>query len=128
MQEPSNIACWFEIYVADMIRAKKFYQAVFQREMLDEPNTGPDMQMSMFYSPGDKATGASGALVKSQQMKPGSGGTLIYFSCEDCASESKRINSNGGKILKEKMSIGKYGFIAIGQDSEGNTIGLHSLK
>ena len=128
MQAPSNIACWFEIYVADMNRAKKFYQAVFEREMMDEPNTGPEMQMCSFYSPGENAAGSSGALVKSQVQKPGTGGTLVYFSCEDCATTSKKINTNGGKVIKEKTSIGKYGFIAIGQDTEGNTIGLHSLK
>jgi predicted enzyme related to lactoylglutathione lyase len=127
MQEINNIVMWFEIYVSDMIRAKKFYQSVFQREMVDEPNTGPDMQMCMFLSAGEKATGASGALVKSQLMKPGSGGTLVYFSCNDCAIESGRVVANGGKIIKQKMSIDKYGFIAIAQDSEGNTIGLHSI-
>lgn len=128
MQEQNNIVCWFEIYVSDMNRAKKFYQTVFEREMMDHANTGPDMQMCMFYSPGEKAVGASGALVKSSQMKPGSGGTLVYFSCNDCSVESSRIITNGGKVLKEKMSIDKYGYIAIAQDSEGNTIGLHSLK
>jgi len=127
MQEKNNIVNWFEIYVSDMIRAKKFYQAVFQREMVDQPNTDNDMQMCMFLSPGEKASGTSGALVKGQLMKPGSGGTLVYFSCNDCAIESSRVITNGGKLLKEKMSIDKYGFIAIAQDSEGNTIGLHSL-
>lgn len=128
MLEQNNIVCWFEIYVSDMLRAKKFYQTVFQREMIDQPDMGPDMQMCMFFSPGEKAAGAAGALVKSQQMKPGTGGTLVYFSCNDCTVESARIIANGGKLLKEKMSIEKYGFIAIAQDTEGNTIGLHSLQ
>jgi len=29
--------------------------------------------------------------------------------------------------MKEKFSIGEYGFIAIAFDTEGNMIGLHSL-
>ena len=32
------------------------------------------------------------------------------------------------EIYGQKMSIGEYGFIAIACDTEGNTIGLHSLK
>jgi len=30
--------------------------------------------------------------------------------------------------MKNKFSIGQYGFIAIVTDPEGNAIGLHSMK
>jgi uncharacterized protein len=30
--------------------------------------------------------------------------------------------------LQPKMSIGDYGFCSIVMDTEGNTIGLHSMK
>ena len=30
-------------------------------------------------------------------------------------------------MQKEKFSIGQYGFIALVTDTEGNTIGLHSM-
>lgn len=58
----------------------------------------------------------------------GGGGTLIYFSCEDCAVETARVTANGGRVLRDKFAIGEYGFIAIICDSEGNTVGLHSMK
>ena len=74
------------------------------------------------------APGSSGALCKMAGCKAGGGGTLIYFSCEDCAVEAGRVVANGGSLYKEKFSIGEYGFIAIACDTEGNTIGLHSLK
>jgi predicted enzyme related to lactoylglutathione lyase len=125
MQAPSNVVGWFEIYVADMGRAKRFYQAVFQHEMTDLPAMGSDMQMCAFAWV-DNGTGASGALVKSTQMGPGTGGTMVYFSCEDCAIEAARVVTHGGTLCQAKMSIGEYGFIAIAQDTEGNTIGLHS--
>jgi len=38
------------------------------------------------------------------------------------------VASNGGKIVKEKFSIGEYGHIALVTDTEGNMIGLHSMK
>jgi uncharacterized protein len=58
----------------------------------------------------------------------GAGGVLIYFVCEDCAVEQARVIKNDGKIVKEKSSIGQYGHIALATDTEGNMIGLHSMK
>jgi len=59
---------------------------------------------------------------------PSGGSTLVYFSCEDCSVEAERAAEHGGKIFKEKISIGEHGFIPIVVDTEGNTIGLHSMK
>lgn len=53
---------------------------------------------------------------------------MIYFSCADCAVEAKRAAQNGGRIFKEKFSIGQYGFIALVVDTEGTMIGLHSIQ
>ena len=58
----------------------------------------------------------------------GGNSTLVYFSCEDCAVEASRVVDAGGQIHREKWSIGEYGFIALVVDTEGNKIGLHSLK
>jgi predicted enzyme related to lactoylglutathione lyase len=60
-------------------------------------------------------------------MSGGGNSTLIYFSCADCAAEESRIAAAGGEVLKNKFSIGEYGFIASGFDTEGNMFGLHSL-
>jgi len=122
-----NAVGWFEIYVDDVKRAKAFYENVFRHPIEALPQTsGSDMQMLAF--PMNAAgTGASGALVKSPQMKPGTGGTMVYFSCADCAIESARATAHGGVVCQPKMSIAPYGFIAIVQDTEGNTIGLHSM-
>jgi hypothetical protein len=56
------------------------------------------------------------------------GGTLVYFGCDDCAVEGGRVTAAGGRIERDKMSIGQYGFILLAVDTEGNMIGLHSLK
>ena len=70
----------------------------------------------------------SGALVKMDGMKAGAGGTLVYFVCEDCSVEENRVKNAGGKVCQPKMAIGDYGFCSIIMDTEGNTIGLHSMK
>ena len=128
----SNPVVWFEIYVQDMQRAKKFYEAVLDIKLEMMPAPTPDMKMEMWAFPSDKATaqssyGACGMLVKMEGFSSGGGGTLIYFGCKDCAVEASRIAINGGTVVKEKMSIGEHGFIALARDTEGNMIGFHSM-
>ncbi len=123
-----NVVWWFEIYVSDMARAKAFYEAVFQRtERVDLSSA--EMNMEMFGFPwSDTAPGTWWALVKADGYSPSSSGTIIYFVCEDCAVEESRVGAAGGKILQPKMNIGEFGFVSIIQDSEGNSIGLHSMN
>lgn len=125
-----NPVVWFEIYVQDIARARKFYEAVFQcqLETLQSP-AGEAQQMQMLSFPGDMTTmGASGALVRMEGVPSGGGGTLVYFACADCAVEQGRVEKNGGKVFKAKFSIGEYGHCALVTDTEGNMIGLHSMK
>ena len=124
----SNPVVWFEIYVRDMRRAKAFYEAVLQVQLkkLETPATDIS-EMWSFPSQGD-ATGASGALVKMDGGPSNGNGTIVYFACNDCATEAGRVPASGGKIMKDKFSIGQYGFIALVTDTEGNVIGLHSMK
>ena len=125
-----NPVGWFEIYVDDMDRAKTFYESVFNKklEKLETPEMeGPGLEMWSFS--GDmEAYGANGALVKMEGFPAGKNSVLVYFACDDCAVEEKRVLEFGGKIQQSKFSIGQYGFAALAVDSEGNMIGLHSLK
>ena len=124
-----NSVGWFEIYVADMPRAKAFYEAVFDRklEKLGDLDASGISEMWAFPGRPDSA-GAAGALVKMENGPSGVGGIIVYFVCEDCAVEAARATKNGGKIMKSKFSIGEYGHIALVNDTEGNLIGLHSMK
>lgn len=119
-----NPVRWFEIYVQDMARARRFYESVFQLSLqkLDSPTLeiwGFPSEMNQY--------GSSGALVKMEGVSPG-GSTLVYFACEDCAVEAARAEQAGGRIQRAKMSIGEYGHIALVTDTEGNMIGLHSMQ
>jgi predicted enzyme related to lactoylglutathione lyase len=121
----SNPVGWFEIYVQDMNRAKQFYESVFQTKLERLLNDDPEM----WSFPMDmQQWGASGALVRMPGFPSGGNSTLVYFSCEDCAVEAKRVVPAGGGIQKEKFAIGEYGFIALVFDTEGNMIGLHSMQ
>jgi predicted enzyme related to lactoylglutathione lyase len=123
-----NPIVWFEIYVNDMQRAIKFYEAVLQMK-LQKLNSPTAELVEMWSFPSSmEAPGASGALAKMDGgPQPGSG-TIVYFRCEDCATEAGRVPASGGSVMKEKFSIGEYGYIALVNDTEGNTIGFHSMK
>lgn len=125
-----NAVGWFEIYVQDMLRARRFYETVIGQPLQALAAPGGDASdMEMWAFPmQDGSPGASGALVFMPDYLPGPGGTMVYFSCEDCAEEMRRADTHGGQIIKEKFSIAPYGFIAMVQDSEGNLIGLHSMR
>ncbi|MBF5005132.1 VOC family protein [Diaphorobacter caeni] len=130
MSTPSNPVVWFEIYVQDMARARKFYEAVLQKTL--EPMQAPEGEVSgfeMFSFPGGpNSPGAGGMLVKMDGVPSGGGGTLVYFASEDCAVEQSRVEAAGGQIFKPKFSIGPYGFCALMIDTEGNCFGLHSMS
>jgi predicted enzyme related to lactoylglutathione lyase len=124
-----NPVVWFEIYVQDMPRAKAFYERVLGLALtkLEAPPGGAPTEMWAF--PMDEAgAGAAGALVHLQGVPSGAGGTMVYFSCEDCAVEASRVADAGGSVHMPKFSIGPYGHIALVIDTEGNMVGLHSTK
>ena len=119
---------WFDIYVEDMERAQAFYETVLDTTLssMDDPND-PTAQMRAF---GDdyRSHGAGGALVKLDHAQPGPGGSMVYFSCQDCAVEEARVPAAGGSIVRPKFSIGDHGWVSIITDTEGNPVGLHSVS
>jgi len=120
-----NPVGWFEIYVQDMARAKRFYESVIGATLhkLDSP------QLEMWAFPATQGRmGAGGALVRMEGCASGGNSTLVYFNCDDCATQAGRVVKAGGRIQREKFSIGQYGFIALAIDTEGNMFGLHSMQ
>jgi len=127
--QTKNPFTWVEIYVEDMSRAQKFYETVLQIEMIPMQTPGEFGDLEMLSFPwAQEESNISGALCKTSEMKPGAGGTLVYFTCEDCAVETSRVESAGGKVLQDKFPIGEHGFCSVVMDTEGNTIGFHSDK
>ncbi len=123
--ENMNPVNWFEIATNDLERAKKFYSTVFGSEF--ESMEMPEMKMYMFAGKQENP-GAMGALVNGQQLKPSADGSTVYFFCDDIANELTRVPESGGQVIVPKTSIGENGFIAQVMDTEGNRIGLHSVK
>jgi hypothetical protein len=115
---------WFELYVTDFDRAKRFYETALQTSLQESQMEG--CRMGIF--PCDHTKGVGGAITKMNGASPGTGGTLVYLNVEgDLDGVLKRIPTAGGSVLKPRTSIGEHGFIAIIKDTEGNGVGLHSM-
>ncbi len=124
----SNMVGWFEIPVADIDRAKTFYETVFQIE-IQLQDLG-ETKMGWFPWVDDKQ-GTSGSLIQNKDWyKPSdTDGVLIYFSSADVDNELGRIEAAGGKITQNKTLISPdIGYMALFLDTEGNRIALHSRQ
>jgi uncharacterized protein len=125
--DKTNAVGWFDLYVDDIERATAFYETVLQRRL--QPMGDPTGETVMRAFPANmSAYGAAGALVKAAHARPGAGGTMLYFSVEDCAAEQARVPAAGGQVLRPKFSIGEFGSVAICMDTEGNLFGLNSMR
>lgn len=121
----TNPVGWFEIYVQDAARARAFYETVFDVQLERIGDENPELWK---FPQSMTNYGASGALARTKGFPSGGNSTLVYFSCDDCADELARVSKAGGKIQQEKFSVGEHGFIGLAIDTEGNMIGLHSLR
>jgi predicted enzyme related to lactoylglutathione lyase len=125
MSSKTNAINWFEIPVKEIIRAKKFYESIFDIKM--EEMEMPGMKYAMF--PFEPMSGrVSGGLAQSPMHSPGMTGSIIYLNANpDLQNVLDRIEKAGGKITMPKTSIGENGFMAFFVDTEGNIMALHSM-
>lgn len=124
MTQRKDALNWFEIYVTDFARARRFYETILQVTLQDAAMEGG--QMGIF--PYAQEQGIGGSITKMDGITPGGGGTIVYLNVEgDLDGVLQRIPAAGGSIIKPRTSIGEHGFIGILKDTEGNWVGLHSL-
>jgi predicted enzyme related to lactoylglutathione lyase len=120
----SHAINWFEIFVADLDRATRFYETALGVQLRRETFAGT--QMSVFASGPD---GVGGALVQDPTRKPSAEGPLVYLNAGGkLDAVLGRVAAAKGAVVLPKTDIGEPGFIAIVQDSEGNRVGLHSPR
>jgi predicted enzyme related to lactoylglutathione lyase len=118
---------WFEIPTSDLERAQKFYETIFDMQMI--PMDMPQLKMRIF--PVDNSKHVGGALNYAPDFyKPSSSdGPLIYLNANpDVQIVLDKIEAAGGKIVVPKTEISpEYGHMAVFIDTEGNRIALHSV-
>jgi len=116
-----SVINWFEIPVADMDRAIKFYEPVMQVTLKREKM---DVAELAIFPHEDPATG--GALAKFDGITPSQRGAIIYLHTDNMAATLDRIVTAGGECVFGPLELpNAIGTIALFTDSEGNRVGLH---
>ena len=121
----NHLSNWIEIPVTDMERAKKFYSellAVRLNDMRLGPNDYALIDVEDRFN--------TGCLVKGARYVPSRRGVLVYLNGgDDLSTLLARVTEAGGKVLLPKTFLSKEaGHIACLLDTEGNRIGLHSMR
>ena len=122
-----NAISWFEIPTTDLDRAQKFYETIFDIQMISL--NLEQLKMRMF--PIENPMNVGGALCFNEKFyKPSTtDGPLIYLNANpDVQNVLDKVEKAGGKIIVPKTEISpEYGHMAVFIDTEGNRIALHSV-
>jgi uncharacterized protein len=123
-----NAISWFEIPTADIDRAQKFYETIFDMALVSLDVQQIKMRMFPLQN---RMSGAGGALVFNKDFyKPSAtDGPLIYLNANpDVQKVLDKVESAGGKIIIPKTQISEeFGHMAMFLDTEGNRIAIHSV-
>ncbi|GAA5165109.1 VOC family protein [Viridibacterium curvum] len=121
-----NAINWFEIPASDFERATRFYGQIFATTLhVDSSFDG--IRMAVFPHEG---ASVGGAVIEMSQARPHSDGVRVYLNGgENLSAVLDRVEAAGGKVTLPKTFLREeIGHIAMFADTEGNLIGLHSLR
>ena len=112
---------WFDLPVADLERASRFYAAVLGIKVSREKAGNFTFAVLEHGSNGN-----GGCLIPNAKDVSGAG-ILVYMNVDGrIRAALAEVEKHGGRVLKATESIGPHGFRAIVLDCEGNRIALHS--
>lgn len=125
MNSKENAINWFEIPVADLARAKKFYESIFDIEM-PEMVVGDQKMYTFPYEPGGSTI--SGAIIEDANAISKMDGVTLYLNANPSIDKViEKIEAAGGKVLLPKTEISpEIGHFCFFNDTEGNRMALHA--
>jgi predicted enzyme related to lactoylglutathione lyase len=117
----------FDIPVDDMERAKRFYEKVFGWEISPVSGSGGNFHSATTVPVDEEGElkvpgGINGGFF--QRGTHGAQETFVEINVPSVDEHLKRIESAGGKIVKQKGPILDIAFFALVKDTEGNIMGL----
>lgn len=120
-----NLISIVEIPTADLPRAIKFYQTILSVKIEEVEMDG----VKLGVLPNDEGT-VNVVLAKGNDYKPTTDGAVLYLNAgDDLQPVLDKVEQNGGQIILPKTEISpEMGFFALFIDTEGNKLGLHSIK
>src|SRR4029079_18810613 len=99
-----NRAVWFDIPVADLDRAAKFYRAILAVGV--EKETYGNFSFCII----DHENGNGGWLVPNKQ-EIAAGGVLLYLNADGRIRDAvSQVVPNGGSVIEDTHPIGPHGF------------------
>lgn len=124
IQRQSRVV-WFEIPVADLDRASRFYSHVFQTAMRHAQMGSETMAVFPYEAPA-----ISGCLILVPGHKPADNGATVYLNADPSLDAAlARVWEAGGRIATPQTALpGDMGVYAVIIDSEGNRVGLHAME
>ncbi|MCB1382873.1 MAG: VOC family protein [Notoacmeibacter sp.] len=118
-----NPVIWTEIPVANLDKAKAFFEAVLETSLIRQ-EMGPNVTMVFPY---DGERGVAGHLYEGKPAAAGSGPTVhfqVHGTVEDAMA---RVTEAGGTVVSPVIEIpdGRFAYCT---DPDGNSIGLFTFK
>ena len=108
----------FEIEAEKPERAIKFYEKVFGWKI--EKWKGP-IEYWLITTGKEDEPGIDGGLSKRTEAEPSTANTIDVTSVDDYV---KKVESNGGSIVRPKMAVPGVGWMAYFKDPEGTLFGM----
>lgn len=113
-------AIWIEIPVADLARAARFYEAVFEHAPTEVIH---DDTRSLTIIDGQPTV----SLNRTAGFEPSDRGSLPYFHLDGPLDEVLvRVTASGGAVVEPPAARADLGVFALVTDSEGNAMYLHA--
>ena len=115
---------WFEIPVANMDRARTFYETILSTK-LNLVQFG-DERIAVFPY---EAPAISGCLIEAKGLKPGHGPLPALNADPHLDTVLEKVERAGGRIVHPYSELPPgMGCFARIEDSEGNLVGLHAMQ
>ncbi|MBJ7519695.1 MAG: VOC family protein [Solirubrobacteraceae bacterium] len=111
-------AIWIEIPVADLDRARRFYETVFR---LDGTTVIEQDVRRIVVIEGEPNV----SLNETPGFVPTAAGSLPYFHVDDLDAAISAVSAAGGTIAEAVTERPDLGRFALVHDSEGNALYLH---
>ena len=107
-----------ELQTQDLVKAKKFYQGLFDWRLEDLP---------MGYTMVQVGEGTGGGVMKSRVAGAPSH-WLPYILVDDVKASTKKAKGLGAKVVQDVTEVPNYGWFSVVTDPTGAAVGLWQVK
>jgi predicted enzyme related to lactoylglutathione lyase len=117
----------FDIPVDDMRRAKRFYERIFGWDIHPIPGSGGDFHAANTVAVDENGEAQIRGAINGGLFKRGTHGlneTFLEVTVPSIDEYLKKVEAEGGQLVKPKGPILDIAYFAVVRDTEGNAIGL----